>query len=107
MTDVTRSDASARSYLIGYAVSVVLTAIPFAMVYVGGLSRPWLDAVIGVSAVIQILVHLRLFLHIDLTHTPRENLLALGFALVIVCFMAGGTLWIMTNLSYRMMGMGS
>ena len=34
--------------------------------------------VIAASAIIQILVHLNYFLHLDLTHTPRENLLALA-----------------------------
>jgi heme/copper-type cytochrome/quinol oxidase subunit 4 len=32
---------------------------------------------------VQVVVHLRYFLHIDLQSTPRENLLALGFAAVL------------------------
>lgn len=102
MTDLKRHEASGRSYLAGYAAAVVLTAIPFAAVVLGGLSRPMLDWVIGLAALVQIVVHLRWFLHIDLSHTPRENLLALAFAGVIVILMVGGTLWIMNDLRARM-----
>jgi cytochrome o ubiquinol oxidase operon protein cyoD len=48
-------------------------------------------------------VHLRYFLHIDLKSTPRDNLLALAFAAVLICIMIGGTLWIMLDLNARMM----
>jgi cytochrome o ubiquinol oxidase operon protein cyoD len=40
---------------------------------------------------------------LDLTHTPRENLLALCFAAVLICIMIGGSLWIMFDLHRRMM----
>jgi hypothetical protein len=42
------------------------------------------------------------FLHIDLATTPRENLLALAFAAVLIFLMVGGTLWIMLGLNARM-----
>jgi cytochrome o ubiquinol oxidase operon protein cyoD len=48
--------------------------------------------VIGVAAVIPVLVHLRYFLHMDLTTTPRENLLAILFAAVLILIMVGGKL---------------
>jgi cytochrome o ubiquinol oxidase operon protein cyoD len=50
-----------------------------------------------------VLVHLRYFLHLDLKRTPRENLLALAFAALLIFLMVGGTLWIMFDLHYRMM----
>jgi cytochrome o ubiquinol oxidase operon protein cyoD len=51
-----------------------------------------------------VVVHLRYFLHIDLQSTPRENLLALAFAGVLIFLMVGGTLWIMLDLNARMTG---
>jgi cytochrome o ubiquinol oxidase operon protein cyoD len=53
--------------------------------------------------VVQILVHLAFFLHIDFKTTPRENLVALAFALVLIFIMVGGSLWIMFDLYHRMM----
>ena len=55
------------------------------------------------AAVLQILVHLRCFLRLSLTDTPRENLLALAFATLLVGLMVGGSLWIMFDLHQRMM----
>jgi cytochrome o ubiquinol oxidase operon protein cyoD len=51
----------------------------------------------------QIFVHLTFFLHIDFKTTPRENLVALAFALVLIFIMVGGSLWIMFDLYNRMM----
>jgi cytochrome o ubiquinol oxidase operon protein cyoD len=47
-------------------------------------------------------VHLKYFLHLSLTETPRENLLALCFAALLVFIMIGGSLWIMFDLHHRM-----
>ena len=59
--------------------------------------------VIAILAVVQVVVHLRFFLHLDLKSTPRENVLALSFAVVLICIMIGGSLWIMLDLHERMM----
>ena len=65
-----------RTYLIGFALALVLTTIPFGLVYFGTLSASWTIASIAVAAVVQIIVHLRFFLHIDFRHTPGENIFA-------------------------------
>jgi cytochrome o ubiquinol oxidase operon protein cyoD len=91
-----------RSYLTGFALALVLTATPFALVVAGTLPRVPALTVIAVAAVIQILVHLHYFLHLDLTSTPRENLLAIAFAAILIFMMIGGSLWIMFDLHHRM-----
>jgi cytochrome o ubiquinol oxidase operon protein cyoD len=91
-----------RSYLTGFALALVLTAIPFALVAAGMPAGVPPLTVIAVAAVIQILVHLRYFLHLDLTSTPRENLLAIAFAAILIFMMIGGSLWIMFDLHHRM-----
>lgn len=93
----------ARSYLTGLALALILTAIPFALVWFHTFGAAVLIPVIAVAAVLQILVHLRCFLRLDLTETPRENLLALAFAGLIIVLMVGGSLWIMFDLHERMM----
>jgi len=92
----------ARSYLTGLALALILTVIPFALVYFKPLPSGMTLALIAVLAIIQILVHLRCFLHLDLTSTPRENLLAFSFAAVLIFIMVGGSLWIMFDLHHRM-----
>ena len=92
----------ARSYLIGLVLALILTAIPFYLVYFKVLAGTAMLLVIVAAAIIQIVVHLKYFLHLNLTDTPRENLLALCFAAVLIFIMVGGSLWIMFDLHHRM-----
>jgi cytochrome o ubiquinol oxidase subunit IV len=50
-----------------------------------------------------VFVHLYFFLHMDPRTAPKENILALGFAAVLIFIMIGGSLWIMFDLYNRMM----
>lgn len=56
-----------------------------------------------VLAIAQIIVHLRIFLHINLSKQRREELQLLLFSLLLLAIMALGTLWIMADLYQRMM----
>jgi cytochrome o ubiquinol oxidase operon protein cyoD len=89
------------SYLTGLVLALLLTSIPFALVASRLLSPLFTLAVVAVAAIVQILVHLRYFLHLDLRTSPRENLLAILFAGVLILIMFGGSLWIMLDLSHR------
>jgi len=90
-----------RSYLVGFVLAVILTVIPFWLVYTHALPAPRLMLVIAAAALLQILVHLHFFLHIGLS-TPKVNLAALAFAAVLIFLMVGGSLWIMIDLHSRM-----
>jgi len=93
-----------RVYLTGFVLALILTAIPFALVWAGVLPAGATVVVIVVAAIIQVFVHLHYFLHLNFTTTPRENLLALAFAAVLIFIMVGGSIWIMFDLHQRMMG---
>ena len=85
-----------------FALALILTAIPFALVAFKPLPTPPTLIIIGVAAAIQVLVHLRYFLHLDLTSTPRENLVAIVFTAILIFLMVGGSFWIMFDLHNRM-----
>ncbi len=93
-----------RSYLTGFALALILTLIPFGLVATDMLSNTPILVVIAIAAIVQIMVHLRYFLHLDLTTTPRERILAIAFTAILIFIMVGGTLWIMLDLHNRMMG---
>jgi cytochrome o ubiquinol oxidase operon protein cyoD len=97
------SRGSFKSYAAGFIVSIILTAIAFALVMSGKLSRS--AALFGIvsAAVVQILVQLHYFLHLDTSSAARWNVLALLFTVLIMILFVGGTIWIMYNLNYRMM----
>lgn len=93
-----------RQYLIGFVFALILTVVPFALVAWGGLSFGTALSVIGVLAILQGVVQLRFFLHIDLSAQKREDLHLILFTVLLLSIMAAGTIWIMANLASRMMG---
>jgi cytochrome o ubiquinol oxidase subunit IV len=97
------SRGSLKSYLTGFVLSLILTAIPFALVMSRTLSAAATLAGIFVAGIVQILVHLHYFLHLDTSSAARWNVLAMIFTLLIMALFVGGTLWIMYTLNYRMM----
>lgn len=92
-----------KSYITGFVLSLILTAIPFALVMSGGWSTSAILLVILCAGVVQIVVHLHYFLHLDASSAASWNVLALIFTIVIMVLFVGGTIWIMWDLHYRMM----
>jgi cytochrome o ubiquinol oxidase subunit IV len=97
------SRGSLKSYLTGFVLSLILTAIPFALVMSGTRSSSTILAGIFSAGIVQILVHLYYFLHLDTSSSARWNVLALIFTALIMVLFVGGTIWIMSSLNYRMM----
>ena len=97
------SRGSLKSYLTGFVLALILTAIPFALVMSGTWSSSAIVAGIIGAGIVQILVHLHYFLHLDTSSAARWNVLAMIFTVLIMALFVGGTLWIMYSLHYRMM----
>jgi cytochrome o ubiquinol oxidase subunit IV len=97
------SRGSLKTYLTGFVLSLILTALPFALVMSSAWSSAATLAGIFVAGLVQILVHLHYFLHLDTSSAARWNVVALIFTLLIMILFVGGTLWIMSSLNYRMM----
>ena len=90
-------------YLIGFGLSVILTAIPFGLVMSGVLESKNATAfAITILAVAQILVHMVYFLHLDPRAEGGWNLMALIFTAVILIIALTGSLWIMYHLQQNM-----
>lgn len=84
-----------RSYLIGVVLASMLTAIPFGFVATRTLPPTQTLVVIAIAAVVQVVVHLRYFLHLDLKSSSQDKLIALCFAAIVLFVLVGGTIWIM------------
>ncbi|WP_075180467.1 cytochrome o ubiquinol oxidase subunit IV [Pantoea sp. 1.19] len=97
------SHGSVKSYMIGFILSIILTGIPFWMVMDGGASKGTILAVVLVCAVVQVLVHLVYFLHLDSKSEGGWNMVAIVFAAIIILIVVVGSIWIMWNLNYNMM----
>ncbi|MGQ9368296.1 cytochrome o ubiquinol oxidase subunit IV [Azospirillum sp. ST 5-10] len=91
------------SYLTGFGLSVVLTAIPFWLVMSGALDPARTAvAILGLGAV-QIIVHMVYFLHMNSRSEGGWTMLALIFTLILVVITLAGSLWVMHHLNTNMM----
>ena len=96
--------ASLRDYLVGFGLSVVLTAIPFWLVMSGALPNKQVTGfVIMAFAVVQIVVHMVYFLHMNSKSDEGWTMVALVFTLVLVVITLAGSLWVMHHLNVNMM----
>lgn len=93
-----------RSYAWGLGLAVVLTGAAFGIAVFKLVPSAMLLPAVGLLALVQIAVHFRFFLHIDLSRSKREDLQLILFSGLLILIMVGGSLWIMSNLDQRMMG---
>jgi cytochrome o ubiquinol oxidase operon protein cyoD len=94
---------SAKSYMTGFVLSVVLTLIAFGLVL--GHAVPSSVAIPGIAvlALVQVLIHLAYFLHMNTSAEGRWNLTSFVFAVLVAVILIGGTAWIMVNIAMNMM----
>lgn len=97
---------SRRGYLIGFALSAALTALPFWLVMTGAVASAQATAAIVILlAFVQIVVHTLFFLHVNTRAEGGWTLMALVFTVVMVAIVISGSLWIMYHLNSNMMPM--
>jgi cytochrome o ubiquinol oxidase operon protein cyoD len=97
------SHGSLQSYITGFALSLLFTAIPYLIVVKDWLEGNMLVAALFGFAILQLLVQLLFFLHLGSETKPRWKLVAFLFAIVVVLIVVIGSIWIMYNLDYNMM----
>lgn len=90
-----------RSYVWGIVLALLLTLVPFALVYWSVLPRYSLLIAIGAFALVQMVVHFHFFLRIGFRQ-KREDLQLILFSTLLLCIMVAGTIWIMASLANRM-----
>lgn len=95
---------SFKGYLIGFVLSVVLTAIPFWLVMSGAIDNKQATAIVIMAfAVVQIVVHMVFFLHMNTASEGGWSMLALIFTMILVVIVLTGSLWVMYHLNANMM----
>jgi len=91
-----------RTYLIGLALATGLTAASFWAAQTQLIYAPGVSAALVTLAIAQMGIHLIFFLHITTAPDQTNNVLALGFGVLIVAFVVFGSLWIMGHLNHMM-----
>ena len=95
---------SFRSYMTGFVLSVILTAVPFWLVMSDVLGNAVQTSLIIMAfAVVQIVVHMIYFLHMNTKSEGGWTILALIFTLTLVVITLTGSIWVMYHLNNNMM----
>lgn len=95
--------ATVKGYVIGFILSVILTAIPFWLVMTHALPAMLTSIIILGLAAIQMVVHIVYFLHLDRKSQGGWNMLALLFTAIILFILLSGTIWVMIHMNANMM----
>ncbi len=95
-----------KSYMTGFVLSAVLTAVPFwlVMAHVIEDSQIAALAVMGIGFV-QIVVHMVYFLHMNTKSEGGWTMLALIFTVVMVAITLAGSIWVMYHMNGNMLPM--
>ena len=102
--DAAEPHGSLKGYVIGFALSVVLTAIPFWLVMGDVLGDKQLTGIIIMAfAAVQIVVHMIFFLHMNTRAEDGWNMMGLIFTVIILVIVLAGSLWVMYHLNTNMM----
>ena len=97
---------SLRGYLTGFVLAAILTIIPFWLVMAHVFDNRWLTiTLVLLLAVVQILVHIIYFLHLDTHSEGGWNMMAFIFTIVLVVIVLGASIWVMYNENANMMPM--
>lgn len=100
------SHGTLKSYLTGFILSVILTAIPFWLVMGDVIGDKAVTAVLIMGfGLVQIIVHMIYFLHMNTTSEGGWNMMALIFTVILVIIALSGSLWVMHHLNVNMMPM--
>lgn len=95
---------SLKEYVIGFVLSVILTAIPFWLVMGNVFENTATTGyvVMGFAAV-QVVVHMVYFLHMNFRSEGGWSMMALIFTVVILVIVLAGSLWVMHHMNHNMM----
>lgn len=93
-----RQRVTLATYVAGYVLSILLTLLAFDIVSDGDLVGWTLTYVLMGMAVVQLIVQLVFFLHLDQERKPRWNLRVFAFMALLLLVIVFGSLWIMDNL---------
>jgi cytochrome o ubiquinol oxidase operon protein cyoD len=104
--DEGRDHGSKSSYLTGFVLSVILTAIPFWLVMTNALANTnWTIAIVVALAAVQIIVHMIYFLHMNTKSDGGWTMMALIFTVIVLAIALTGSIWVMFHLTSNMMPM--
>ena len=99
---------SFKGYVTGFVLAAILTAIPFWLVMGDVIGNARITGLVVMAfAVVQVVVHMIFFLHMNTRSEGGWTVLALIFTATVVIITLVGSLWVMHHLNANMMPMSA
>ena len=96
-------ETGASDYVKGFIASLILTVITFYFVWYQSLPDTTTYVLLFGCALVQIFVHFKYFLHMELkTDDGRWNFVSLMFTAIVVLILIAGSVWIIYNMTVNM-----
>ncbi|SET30522.1 cytochrome o ubiquinol oxidase subunit IV [Thorsellia anophelis] len=93
-----------KSYVIGFVLAVILTAIPFYVVMnMPNMVSSTKITIVAVCAAIQMVVHIMYFLHINTSKEQRWNFISMIYTIIVIGIIVVGSIWVLFGQHENMM----
>ena len=102
MSEPKREHGTTKSYIFGFILSLVFTAVPYYLVVNQNVTGNTLLMTILAFAVLQMLVQVLFFLHLGRGPKPLYNVAFFVSTVGIILVVTGGSVFIMSQLHYNM-----
>ena len=93
--------ANTSQYVVGFLLSVLLTGTAFFLAMNHSVSDTLVLVAIVSLALLQLVVQLQFFIHLEHESGTKWNALIFWFMALVVFIVVAGSLWIMMNLDYH------
>lgn len=92
-----------KKYTIGFILAIILTITSFWLVISKVISNTDITSlVLFFLAIVQIIIHMIYFLHMNFKSEGGWTMLALIFTILVITIMMTGSLWVMYHMNYNM-----
>ncbi|ALC96132.1 cytochrome o ubiquinol oxidase subunit IV [Candidatus Profftella armatura] len=95
-----------KDYITGFFLSLILTVIPFIIYFNKNnnfLNLNLIKFIILSCAILQIIIHMIYFLHMNIKSENGWIILSFIFTLILIIIMFFGSIWVMYHLNHNMM----
>jgi cytochrome o ubiquinol oxidase subunit IV len=94
---------TARGYLTGFALAVVMTVASFWAATSGAFSGEKAIVMLALLAAVQVIVHVVFFLHVNASKEQRWHAMSFAYTILMSLILIVGTVWVLHNVHALMM----
>ncbi|XBC42191.1 MAG: cytochrome C oxidase subunit IV family protein [Buchnera aphidicola (Meitanaphis elongallis)] len=88
-------------YILNLIILTTLTILPFVVVIQKIYSKKIISFIVVLCLIIQVCIHIRLFLHLNVSDNYKWNVVSMLFSFSVILTILLGSYWVMNNLNHN------